>query len=42
MLRNTKARMWKSAVRDYYDRNKIPYDPADFPDCSHCEACSAH
>lgn len=32
----------KSAVRDYYDRNKIPYDPADFPDCSHCEACSAH
>ncbi len=32
----------KSAVKDYYDRNKIPYDPADFPDCSHCEACSAH
>ena len=29
----------KKAVKDYYDRNGIAYDPADFPvleDCDHC------
>ena len=32
----------KAAVKDYYDRNNIPYDPAMFPaDCSNCENCSA-
>ena len=32
----------KAAVKDYYDRNNIPYDPAMFPaDCSSCENCSA-
>ena len=29
----------KNALKDYYDRNNIPYDPADFPDCEHCEHC---
>jgi nitrogen fixation NifU-like protein len=29
----------KAAVKDYYDKNDIPYDLADFPkehDCEHC------
>ena len=26
----------KKAIRDYYDRNHIPYDPSDFPDDSAC------
>ena len=29
----------KNALKDYYDRNNIPYDPALFPDCEHCEHC---
>ena len=29
----------KSAVKDYYDRNNIPYDKSKFPDCDDCEAC---
>ena len=29
----------KSAVRDYYERNHIPYDKSKFPDCANCEAC---
>ena len=29
----------KSAVKDYYDRNNIPYDKSEFPDCDDCEAC---
>lgn len=29
-----------AAVRDYYDRNHIPYDKSQFPDCEHCESCS--
>ena len=29
----------KSAVKDYYDRNGIPYDKKRFPDCANCEAC---
>ncbi len=29
----------KAAVKDYYDKNGIAYDPAQFPDCAHCEGC---
>ena len=29
----------KSAVKNYYDRNNIPYDKSKFPDCDDCEAC---
>ncbi len=29
----------KSAVKNYYDRNNIAYDPKDFPDCGHCTNC---
>ncbi len=29
----------KSAVKDYYDRNGIPYDHNQFPDCESCEGC---
>ena len=29
----------KSAVKDYYDRNGIPYDHSQFPDCENCENC---
>ena len=29
----------KSAVKDYYDRNNIPYDKSEFPDCDDCDAC---
>ena len=29
----------KNAVRDYYDKNGIEYDPALFPDCEHCGHC---
>ena len=29
----------KSAVKDYYDKNGIEYDPADFPEEHECEAC---
>ena len=27
----------KSALKDYYDKNGIAYDPALFPDCDHCD-----
>ena len=27
----------KAAVKDYYDRNNIPYNHSKFPDCEHCE-----
>ena len=27
----------KAAVKDYYERNNIPYDHSKFPDCEHCE-----
>ena len=30
----------KKALQDYYERNGIPYDRAQFPDCAHCEGCS--
>ena len=29
----------KSAVKVYYDRNGIPYDHSQFPDCENCEGC---
>ena len=29
----------KAAIKDYYDKNNIPYDQSQFPDCSHCEGC---
>lgn len=29
----------KKAVQNYYDKNNIPYDPASFPACDHCEHC---
>ena len=29
----------KAAVKDYYDRNNIPYDHTKFPDCDECETC---
>ena len=29
----------KSAVKDYYDRNGIPYDHSQFPNCESCEGC---
>lgn len=27
----------KAAVKNYYDRNNIPYDHSKFPDCERCE-----
>ena len=30
----------KKAVKDYYDKNNIPYDAAQFPVCEDCEHCS--
>ena len=29
----------KSALKDYYDKNGIAYDPGQFPDCDHCDHC---
>ena len=29
----------KAAVKDYYDKNNIPYDKSQFPDCVHCKGC---
>ena len=29
----------RAAVKDYYDRNGIAYDPSLFPDCEHCDHC---
>ena len=29
----------KGALKDYYDRNNIPYDKTQFPDCEHCAHC---
>ena len=29
----------KAALKDYYDRQGVAYDPAQFPDCAHCERC---
>ena len=27
----------QAAVKNYYDRNNLPYDHSKFPDCEHCE-----
>jgi len=29
----------KNALKDYFDRNNIPYDKTIFPDCEHCAHC---
>ena len=29
----------RAAVKDYYDKNGIAYDPTQFPDCDSCEHC---
>ena len=29
----------KNALKDYYDRNNIPYDAKQFPDCANCGHC---
>jgi len=29
----------KKAIKDYYDKNGIEYDPDLFPDCGNCEHC---
>ena len=29
----------KGALKDYFDRNGIPYDQSQFPDCDHCAHC---
>ncbi|MGI5937095.1 MAG: Fe-S cluster assembly scaffold protein NifU [Oscillospiraceae bacterium] len=29
----------KAAVKNYYDKNGIPYDPKQFPDCENCGHC---
>jgi len=31
----------KKALKDYYDKNGIEYDPALFPECEDCAHCSA-
>ena len=32
----------KAALKDYFDKNNIPYDPAQFPDAPSCASCEAH
>ena len=29
----------KQALKDYFDKNNIPYDKKQFPDCDHCHHC---
>ena len=29
----------KNALKDYFDKNNIPYNEKDFPDCEHCAHC---
>ena len=29
----------KKALKDYFDRNGIPYDKKQFPDCENCHHC---
>ena len=29
----------KNALKDYFDRNNIPYDAKQFPDCEDCAHC---
>lgn len=32
----------KAALKDYYDKNNIPYDKTLFPDCDSCAHCADH
>ena len=32
----------RAAVKDYYDRHGIAYDPSQFPDCGACGDCCSH
>ncbi len=32
----------KAALKDYFDKNNIPYDPAQFPDAPSCSSCDVH
>ena len=33
----------KLALKDYYDKNGVAYDHAQFPDCAHCaHGCELH
>ena len=32
----------KAALKDYFDKNNIPYDPAQFPDAPSCASCEMH
>ena len=32
----------KAALKDYYDKNNIPYDKELFPDCDGCAHCADH
>ena len=32
----------KAALKDYYDKNGMEYDPNLFPDCENCSHCSHH
>ena len=29
----------KNALKDYYEKNNIPYDKSQFPDCESCGHC---
>ncbi|MBE6975664.1 MAG: Fe-S cluster assembly scaffold protein NifU [Ruminococcaceae bacterium] len=29
----------KNALKDYFDKNNIPYDKSQFPDCANCAHC---
>ena len=29
----------KNALKDYFDKNNIPYDKSQLPDCEHCAHC---
>ena len=30
----------KAAIQDYYEKNNIPYDKTQFPDCASCGHCA--
>ena len=32
----------KAALKDYFDKNDIPYDPAQFPEAPSCASCDVH
>ena len=32
----------KAALKDYFDKNGIPYDPAQFPEAPSCASCEMH